>query len=332
MIEKIIRVNLRDIWKHEATDFTVWLTDNIDVLNEVVGFEISNPEREQTTGNFNVDIKAEDESGNTVIIENQLEKSNHDHLGKIITYLAAFEAKKAIWIVSEPRQEHVSAINWLNEGENNCDFYLLKIEGIKIGDSNPAPLITKIVGPSVETKQIGKIKKEDSERHKLRLKFWTKLLEIAKTKHSLFNGISPTKDPWISTSAGMRGVSYVYWLAKDGVRLEIRIDAGKDSEEHNLKVFNAIKEYKNEIESTIGEKLNWDEAEGNRMCAIRLQLKDGGYRNSKNEWESIANKAIDKMILLENATKNIIKKIKNKKATTKAISNAGESDKIENND
>lgn len=311
MIDKIIRVRLRDIWKHEAIDFTVWLVENIELLNEVVGFELSNAEKEQSTGSFNVDIKAEDESGNTVIIENQLEKSDHDHLGKIITYLSAFEAKKAIWLVSEPRQEHIGAINWLNEGENNCDFYLLKIEGIKIGESSPAPLITKIVGPSVETKQIGKIKKEDSERHRLRLKFWTNLLERSKSKHNLFNAISPSKDTWISTSAGLpKGIAYAYWLTKNGVRLQIQIDAGKDSEEYNLKAFEAIKEHKDDIENQIGYELNWDEAEGNRMCAIRKQLEDGGYRNDETEWNEIADNAIDKMIDLEIATKSILKKLK----------------------
>lgn len=310
MIDKITRIKLRDIWKHEANDFTVWLFENIEVLNEVIGFELSNAEREQSTGNFSVDIKAEDESGNTVIIENQLEKSDHDHLGKIITYLSAFEAKKAIWIVSEPRQEHIGAINWLNEGENNCDFYLLKIEGIKIGDSNPALLITKIVGPSIETKQIGKIKQEDSERHRLRLKFWTNFLEISKTRHKLFNGISPSKDTWIGTSAGLpKGISYSYWLTKNGVRLQITIDAGKDSEEYNLEVFKKIKKYQTEIEDKAGFELNWDEAEGNRMCAIRKQLENGGYRNDESEWKDISEKAIDKMIALENATKGIFKKI-----------------------
>jgi len=311
MIDKITRVRLRDIWKHEANDFTVWLVENIELLNEVVGFELSNAEREQSTGNFNVDIKAEDESGNTVVIENQLEKSDHDHLGKIITYLSAFEAKKAIWIVAEPRQEHIGAINWLNEGENNCDFFLLKIEGIKIGNSSPAPLITKIVGPSIETKQIGKIKQEDSERHKLRFKFWTNFLEISKTKHNLFNAISPSKDTWIGTSAGLpKGVSYSYWLTKNGLRLQITIDAGKDSEEYNLKFFHKVKEYRAEIENKIGFKLNWDESEGNRMCAIRKQFENGGYRNDETEWKNISELAIDKMIVLENATKGILKKIK----------------------
>lgn len=97
MIEQITRLPLKEIWKHEAYNFTRWLCENIDVLQDVIGFEISNPESEQSTGNFNVDIKAEDEAGETVIIENQLSKSDHDHLEKIITYLAAFEAKKLMF-------------------------------------------------------------------------------------------------------------------------------------------------------------------------------------------------------------------------------------------
>ena len=114
MIGKITKVPLRNIWKHEAKDFTSWLQNNIDVLNQVIDFQLSNVEREQSTGNFNVDLVAEDDDGNPVIIENQLEKSNHDHLGKVITYLASIGASKAIWIVSEPRQEHIKAISWLN--------------------------------------------------------------------------------------------------------------------------------------------------------------------------------------------------------------------------
>jgi hypothetical protein len=310
MIEQITRLPLREIWKHEAYNFTRWLCENIDVLQDVIGFEISNPESEQSTGNFNVDIKAEDEAGETVIIENQLSKSDHDHLGKIITYLAAFEAKKAIWIVSEPRQEHISAINWLNEGENNCDFYLIKIEAIKIGDSNPAPLLTKIVGPSIETKEIGKIKKEDSERHRLRLKFWTLLLDKAKKKHNLFNAISPSKDTWIAAGSGKRGITYAYWVTKNDVRVQLQIDRGKDSEEENLNIFNSIKSHKEKVEEIFGDSLDWDEAEGYRMCAIRKRLKNGGYRNNEDEWESIAECAIDKMIALENATKEIVRRLR----------------------
>jgi hypothetical protein len=140
MIDKIQRVKLRDVWPHEATSFTVWLENNIDVVNECVGLNLGSVRREKNAGDFNVDLVAEDESGNLVIIENQLEKSNHDHLGKLITYLTVLEAKGAIWIVSEPRPEHVRAIAWLNESRAAA-FYLVKVEAIRIGNSPAAPLL-----------------------------------------------------------------------------------------------------------------------------------------------------------------------------------------------
>jgi len=110
MIGKLKRVPLREVWRHEALDFTKWLQDNIDVLNDVLNLSLSSAEREQPAGSFNVDIVAEDDSGNPVIIENQLGKSDHDHIGKIITYLVALDAKIAIWIVADHRPEHVRAV------------------------------------------------------------------------------------------------------------------------------------------------------------------------------------------------------------------------------
>lgn len=309
MIEKITRVALRKVWKHEAHDFTVWLTENIDVLSEIVGFEISNPEREQSTGNFNVDIKAEDQSGDVVVIENQLEKSDHDHLGKIITYLSSFDAKKAIWITKEARPEHINAINWLNEGSNGCDFWLLQVEAIQIGNSNPAPLITKIVGPSEEAKQVGKLKKEDSERHHLRLAFWTKFLDTAKGKLTLFNAINPSKDIWIGASAKAKGCQYCFWINKHSLRAELRIDIGKDSEAENLKIFHSLFANKEPIENKFGEPLIWDESEGNRVCIIKFVLEKGGYRNPSDEWEEISLEGINVMKKLDTALRPFLNKL-----------------------
>ena len=115
MIGKIKRVPLREVWPREDNDFTKWLEESLDALSEVIGVRLSNVEREKIAGDFSVDLVAEDESGNVVIIENQLERSNHDHLGKILTYLTSLEAKSAIWIVSDARPEHIKAISWLNE-------------------------------------------------------------------------------------------------------------------------------------------------------------------------------------------------------------------------
>jgi|GEM_PF-1898783 len=153
-IGKIRGVELREVWRHEAYDFTTWLEHNPDVLSEALGIVIDNVERERSVGNFRVDLRGEDASGNAVVIENQLERSDHDHLGKLITYVAASQAHTAIWIVSDPRPEHVGAITWLNESAT-ADFFLVKVEAIRIGDSPAAPLLTLITGPSAETRQAG---------------------------------------------------------------------------------------------------------------------------------------------------------------------------------
>src|SRR5438093_11324786 len=103
MVAKLQRVPLRKVWPDEAADFTPWLQDNLDALNDAAGLDLSNPAREQTTENFRVDLIAKDAEGNPVVIENQLEASDHDHLGKLITYMAARGAKKAIWITKDPQ-------------------------------------------------------------------------------------------------------------------------------------------------------------------------------------------------------------------------------------
>lgn len=309
MIEKIERLHVKSVWQYEDRNFTPWLCENIDVVSDAIGRVILNPEREQSTGNFNVDIKAEDEEGNIVIIENQFGNSDHPHLGKLITYLASFETTKvAIWIVETPKQEHINAINWLNESSRNCDFYLLTIEAIRIGNSSPAPLLTKIVGPSEESKRIGKIKKEDSEKHKRRFEFWSQLLSTAKKKGlRSFDAISPTKDSFVSATSGTPGLAYLFWTYQNYIRIELRIDKGKGYDEENLRIFDKLKEKKNNIEERFGSELVWADLEGYRTCSIRKDFDLGGYVSDASEWEQIIQNAISMMSSLITATKPHIK-------------------------
>lgn len=308
MIGKIENVPLREIWKHEAHNFTTWLENNIDILDTVLDFRLSNISREHGTGNFSVDIVAEDESGNIVIIENQLEKSNHDHLGKIITYLASVGASKAIWIVSEPRQEHIKAISWLNESEL-AEFYLLKIQGIKIGNSEPAPLLTLIVGPSEEVREAGETKKQYADRHHERKEFWKFLLEKAKQRTKLHANISPGMYNWVGTSSGYNGINYNYTIGQHEGKVEVYIDHDRTTGEKNKQTFDFLLSNKEEIEKIFGGQLDWDEIEGKRACRIAKYFNDGGYRD-KDKWDLIASKMIDAMIRLEKAFQPFIAKIK----------------------
>lgn len=307
MVGKLRRVPLRDVWKHEAFDFTAYMRDNIDVLNDAIDRNLSSPESEQSAGTFSVDLVAEDEAGNPVVIENQLGKSDHDHLGKLITYLTALEAKTGIWIVADPRPEHVGAITWLNESSANS-FYLLKLEAVKIEESEPAPLLTLIVGPSEESREIGKTKKELAERYLIRENFWTGLLERAKEKTKLHANISPSRESWIAAGAGKSGLIYSYVIRQHNTNVELYIDRGKDSDEENKAIFGELAANKDEIEEKFGGPLEWQRLEGKRACRIKKQLDIGGYRDDE-KWPEIQDTMLDAMIRLDKALKPHIAKL-----------------------
>lgn len=306
-IGRLERLPLREVWKHEALDFTRWLQDNVEILNEALALNLSNVEREQSAGSFNVDLVAEDDYSNTVIIENQLEKSDHDHLGKLITYLTALGARIAIWIVADPRPEHVRAISWLNES-SSADFYLLKVEAIRIGDSPPAPLLTLITGPSEETREVKAAKQGLAERHILRQKFWIQLLAKAKELTPLHANISPSKGHWVAAGSGVRGVGYSYVATMREARVELYIDRGKAGEEENLLVFEKLKENQEAIESIFGEPLSWQRLENRRACRIAKALDCGGLLDDES-WSAIQETMIDAMMRLEKAIKPHLPKL-----------------------
>jgi hypothetical protein len=141
-------VPIREAFAHEAHDFTTWLAENIATLSDQIGLPLRVEAREQRVGSFRVDLVCQDAQGNLVVIENQLERTNHDHHGKIQTYMAGVRAHTGIWITPDPRPEHIESMRYLNEQtRDGYDFYLVKVEAIRIDDSRPAPLFTVIVAP-----------------------------------------------------------------------------------------------------------------------------------------------------------------------------------------
>lgn len=308
-IGRLQRVPLREVWKHEAQDFTQWLQNNIEVLNETIDLNLTGANRERAAGDFSVDLVAEDEDGGTVVIENQLEKSNHDHLGKLITYLSAMEAKKAIWIVSEPRPEHVAAIGWLN-ASSSAEFYMVKVEAVRIGDSPAAPLFTLIVGPSVETKEVGETKKEIAERYVIRKRWWTTLIARSISVNKTHAHITPGEHGFIAASAGIRGLSFNYAVMQDECRVELYIDRGKDSEQENKQIFDQLYANREAIDSAFGAPLEWERLEGRRACRIQYTRHEGGYRSPEEQWPQIQNKTIYDMDHLEKALQPFLRQLK----------------------
>ena len=151
-LAKLKKVDLREEWKNEASDFTSWLAqdENLQLLSEEIGIDISLIQTEASVGKFSVDILAEEENtGRKVVIENQLEPTNHDHLGKIITYASGFDAEIVIWIVKDVRDEHKQAVDWLNDHtDDKINIFAIRMELWQIGDSPYAPKFYVVSKPN----------------------------------------------------------------------------------------------------------------------------------------------------------------------------------------
>ena len=173
---------LREAWKHEALQFTPWLAENIERLSEAIGVQLELTGTEVAVETFSADILARDLDGNVVLIENQLEQTDHTHLGQIMTYLAGLEAQTVIWIAPAFREPHLSAIRWLNEHTSDgFSFFAIKARVVRIGDSPYAPIFEVIEKPSAWERSLTQTRK-DAETGKdafsdVRTAFWTRYLE-----------------------------------------------------------------------------------------------------------------------------------------------------------
>jgi len=269
-LSKLNKVELRDVWGHEAIDFTNWLAqkENLDALSEEIGVDIKLVKTEANVGKFSVDILAEEEaSGRKIIIENQLEDTNHDHLGKIITYASGYDAEIIIWIVRGVRDEHQKAIDWLNEHtDENISFFLIKIELWQIEGSNPAPKFEIMVSPNEWAKAIktspGNGELTDTKLQQL--EFWNKFKNYVRENDTRIRLQTPRPQHWYDVSMGSSDghVALTINSRENLIGCETYISKNKD-------LFNFLRERKDEIEKEIGESIEWVDA----AVASRIKIK-----------------------------------------------------------
>ena len=306
-IGRLERVALREVWRHEARDFTTWLANNLDLLGDTLGFPLTLIQTEVAAGMFSADILADAGDERYVVVENQLESTDHDHLGKLITYMSNLDASLAVWVTSSPRPEHERAIHWLNEWlPDNMAFYLVKVEAYRIGGSPPAPLFSIVAGPSTAAKQAGETKKELAERHVLRKEFWGQLLQRAKEKTSLHSNVSSGTENWISAGAGRSGLGYNYLILMSDARVELYIDRADAAT--NKRIFDSLYAEKDAIESAFGAPFEWQRLDSRKACRISYALHVGGLLD-KERWPEIQTQMIDKMLQLERTFKPYIQSL-----------------------
>lgn len=280
---KIERIDdLRTIWPHEARDFSKWLAqeENLALLSDTIGIGISLEERESSVGDFNVDLYATEEgSGRKIIIENQLEFTDHDHLGKIITYASGKGAEVIIWIVKHARDEHKQAIEWLNQHtDENVGFFLIEIELWKINDSLPAPKFNVVEKPNDWAKAM-KVVEGLSALQKLQLDFWQAFNEHAFVNSEfkkVFSQRKPSPQHWYSVSIGRSTyhISFTVNTQKKRLGAEIYFSGDKDA-------YGRFMEHSEEIERELSMPVEWREA--NKDCRI-LVLTNGDIKKGTDAW------------------------------------------------
>ena len=299
---KLENVELREIWKHEALDFTKWLAkkENIALLSKEIGINIEVIDTEMSVGRYNVDIYAKDSNSNKkIIIENQLENTNHDHLGKVIVYSAGLDADIAIWVVKDVNEEHKQAVEWLNENSfEKINIFLVKVELWKIGNSPIAPKFQIVCEPNNWSKLL-KQKSEDElcDRKLEQLKFWQGFVDYSKDKEKEFTLTKPLLQNWYSISVGSSDykICLVYNISVDGLKCQFEVS--------NKDVFKKLEQYKNEIDMEISN-LEWDYLEERKTDKIILNYGnkvsndiDSAYAwllNSANKFKEVFLKYINK--------------------------------------
>lgn len=305
-IGKLTEVDVRDLWKHEQYDFSNWLSkeSNLEYLNDVLGLTLVDVDREVYVGQYRCDIVAKDEtSGIKVIIENQLEATNHDHLGKIVTYASGLDAKVIVWIVKEAKEEHRSAIEWLNNNTiNDINFFLIEIHAYKIGNSDPAPKFEVIEKPNDFVKR-SKGSVNDSELNKSqseRLYFWEQFNQILISRGKPFNVRKATTDHWYDVAVGSSEAHIAIDLVnKDGnVVVEFYINDSKD-------LFDSLFDNKEEIEAKLGFNMTWDRLDGKKASRIKYFI-DGLDFDDHSNYDTLMNNIIDTAVKMRDVFKKYI--------------------------
>ena len=305
-IGKLKEVDIRELWKHEQYDFSEWLSkkENIENLNEILGLTLIDISKETYVGSYRCDLFAKDETtGIKVIIENQLEISNHDHLGKIITYASGLDAKVVVWIVKEAREEHRSAIEWLNNNTNsNVNFFLIEIHAYRIGESDPAPMFQVVEQPNDFIKNNKSTNRDESmnRSQSQRIEFWNQFNNVVIERGKPFNIRKATTDHWynvaIGTSEAHIDITLVNKDSLIGVELYIT---------DNKELFDKLFEKKDIIEKDLGFKLDWRRLDNSKASRIFYSIKGLNFDDHSN-YNELMNKTIDLAILMRDTFKKYI--------------------------
>jgi len=287
------KVELRTVWQNEATGFTPWLAEekNIALLGDTIEIELEVVAQEQNVGPFRADILCKDTlNGNYVLIENQLEQTDHIHLGQLLTYAAGLEAVTIIWIAEKFTEEHRAALDWLNEKtEEGIIFFGLEIELYRIGNSPIAPKFNIVCKPNEWSKTVktSAISGELSDTKKLQLEYWTQFRDFMEESKSFVRCQKPFPQHWTNFAIGRADFYICARMNTRGEELGVHLVITGDNREGYYNLLE--KKYKSKIEQQMNMKLIWrylPDAKENQIVIppLKADPRDRNDWKRQHEW------------------------------------------------
>ncbi|ODS33814.1 MAG: hypothetical protein SCARUB_01073 [Candidatus Scalindua rubra] len=318
---QLVQVDLRHIWTNESEQFTPWLAkeENLKLLGDTIGIELELEAQEKNVGPFRADILCKDTaSDHWVLIENQLEKTDHIHLGQLLTYAAGLKAVTIVWISRRFTEEHRAALDWLNEiTDNHFNFFGLEVELWRIGNSPVAPKFNIISKPNdwsktvaVGASQVKTTALTDSKL--LQRDFWTGFCEYVKEQGSKIKTTKPLPQHWMNIAIGRSGIglaavaSLFDTVAESFSSHELRTELVLD-DNNSKNYFAQLEAEKEEIESKIGEQLTWYNPPEKRMC--RIYIRKSTNLQDKSKWSEQHAWLLEKLELFYDVFSNRVKKL-----------------------
>ena len=288
----IKKMDLRDVWSSESSDFTPWLAkeENISLLGDAIGLELEVESQEKNVGPFRADILARDLTSNHyVLIENQLEQTNHNHLGQIMTYAAGLDAFSIIWIAKSFTEEHRAALDWLNRiTEENINFFGIEIEVIQIGDSLPAPQFKVVAKPNDWSKSV-RSSASTGELTDTKLKqqqYWTEFKEYVEKNGSPFKVQKPSPQHWTNIALGRSNFYLSLTVNSQSHIICINREiGGARAKEH----FDKLRDlYEEDSKEHISADIEWLRLDDRKSCMVKLSksfnFTDESSRDDQFAW------------------------------------------------
>jgi hypothetical protein len=308
-LSKLERVSLRQAWKHEASDFTPWLAqdENLDALAEALGIsELELVATEHWVGDFKLDILCTD-GDEQVVIENQLEETDHKHLGQILAYAAGVDARKVIWVAESFRPEHIAALQYLNVNTtDDLSFFAVQIELWRIGDSPLAPKFEVVAKPNNWARagrEQARAASSASPTKQLQLKFWTALVDRLAREAPQIRPSKPGPYHWLNTSIGRSGFGLNITANTRDERLGVELYlSGTEAKRH----FANLLAQKDTIEAALGFELDWRELPNKTASRMVCWYNDATLED-ESCWDDYQAWIAERLVTMERVLRPVVK-------------------------